>query len=85
MSISVYISNDATTLGEAATERDVVAFADNLASHLSALYARDVSVIPTADVCQKRGCPENATIDRYVRDLLAGDGWLDFVDFKAVR
>jgi hypothetical protein len=78
--VTVYINEDYTTLGEAATQQDLDRYQANLEAHLEERFERPVSVqtILGGRRCGRQ-CPEDDDIDEYVRDLERGDGWVEIL------
>lgn len=79
-SITVYINEDYSTLGVGATQDDLDRYAENLEEHLSLRFGRDVTV----ETClggerAGRKCLQDDEINDYVRELEAGDGWVEIL------
>ena len=76
--ITVYIDQDYLTLGGAATQDDLDAYANNLANHLGDKFpgkSFDVEQV----LNPRDPCPGDEAVSEYVRDLQRGDGWLDLL------
>lgn len=80
MTVTVYIDQDCKTLGPDATADDLETYRSRLEAHLEEHFGRDVTV-RTQLGGQVAGskCPADEEIDEYVRDLEAGDGWLELM------
>jgi hypothetical protein len=78
--ITVYISTD---LGPDYTQADLDGYAENLASHLHERFGVDVEVEQVLGGGSRGPCPDNDEIAQYVRDLQAGDGWIDLLPEEA--
>lgn len=81
MSTTVYIDQDYLTLGPSATQEDLDRYAANLETHLSERFDCEIEVKTClgGKQCGSK-CPTNDEIDEYVRELEAGDGWVDLLD-----
>lgn len=70
--VTVYISDDPSTLGSDAAEADLDRYAGNLADHLAEQFGRPIEVETTAGL---RGCPTDEDIHAAVVDIESGDAW----------
>ena len=76
----VYIDQDPQTLGEDATQADLDRYCSNLEAHLAERFNRPIEIIQIlgGHLCGRK-CPESDEIGRHVRELEAGDGWLELL------
>lgn len=79
---TVYVDQDFLTLGPDATQTDLDVYVENLATHLAERFPGREITIETILGGQRAGrvCPQDDAIDEYVRDLNAGDGWIELLD-----
>lgn len=74
---TIYISNDPTTLGPDATSDDLSRYADNIRQGAIDTFDLDECVVNVGSVA--RSDSDVPEIREWLRDLEAGDGWLQFV------
>lgn len=76
---TVYIDDDPAALDIGATAADLEQYALNLADHLADRFDCVIEVQRVLGGGPRGRCPENEDIAEYVRELEAGDGWLDLL------
>lgn len=75
----VTINSDPSTLGDEATERDVERYAANLGAYLTEKYGCEVEV-RTIQTLRSASCQTSSEIEAEVREIHAGDRWIEFLD-----
>jgi hypothetical protein len=75
---TIYLSNDVSTLGPEATQEDLDRYAENLRIGAIERFDLDECVVNIGTVA--RTDSDNAPVREWLRELDAGDGWLQFVE-----
>lgn len=84
---TVYIDHDYLSLGPDATQADLDGYSQNLATHLAERFpGREITVEQVLGGKRAgRVCPGDDEIDEYVRELQAGDDWVDLLPPRPIK
>jgi hypothetical protein len=78
--VTVWIDEDCSTLGPAATQSDLKAYQQSLADHLAERFpGRSISVETVLGGERAGRVSTDDEIAEYVRELHSGDGWVDLL------